>query len=383
MWEFTDADDRDLGYTYSEPAIIRLNDGTWAAVFGNGYNNTVDDGQASFTGNAVLYVVDLADGSLIRKLDTGVGVQQDPASTKRANGLSTITPIDITNNSNTDFIYAGDLHGNLWKFDIRDTNSASWSISNSGSPLFTACTDSNCNQRQPITNKPTVSKHPWGGFMVYFGTGKYLETSDKSADSNQLQSFYAIWDKDSAGVTRNQLLQQVATDMSYSFTTVDNKTNTEDVRLVTNNRPNWAQHRGWYIDLPATRERQVTAPVLRNNKIIFTTLIPVIDSDPCASEADGYLMELDAFTGGRLKYSVFDFTESLSFGEGDKVITGDGSQVVSGRKLDGNLSEPLILADENDPDGIEYKIMGDHVIVENPGTGATGRQNWRQLHLED
>lgn len=383
MWEFTDTNDRDLGYTYSEPAIIRLNNGTWAVAFGNGYNNTVDDGRASSTGNAVLYIVSLEDGSLIRKINTGVGINQDSGSVQRSNGLSTITPIDITNNANTDFIYAGDLHGNLWKFDIRDESSAKWGVSNSGNPIFTACSDNQCNQRQPITNKPTVAKHPWGGFMVFFGTGKYLETNDKSADSNQQQAFYGIWDKDSSGVSRSQLLSQVATDMNYTFTTVNNTTKTESVRLVTNNRPNWAQHRGWYLNLPAQRERQITAPTLRNNKLIFTTLIPVIDSDPCASEADGYLMELDPLTGGRLAYSVFDFTESLSFVEGDKVITDGGTQVVSGRKLAGNLSEPLILADENDPDGLEYKIIGDHVIVENPGVGATGRQNWRQLYLEN
>ena len=82
MWEFTDADDRDLGYTYSQPAIVRLQNGRWGAIFGNGYNNTEDDsadgGVVSPPGNAVLYIVDMEDGSIIRKLDTGVGTADDP-----------------------------------------------------------------------------------------------------------------------------------------------------------------------------------------------------------------------------------------------------------------------------------------------------------------
>src|SRR5690606_5709915 len=63
LWEFTDANDADLGYTYSRPAIVRLQNGTWAAVFGNGYNNTIADGNASTTGNAALYIVNIQSGA--------------------------------------------------------------------------------------------------------------------------------------------------------------------------------------------------------------------------------------------------------------------------------------------------------------------------------
>ncbi|MDH3599957.1 MAG: PilC/PilY family type IV pilus protein, partial [Candidatus Tectomicrobia bacterium] len=62
LWEFTDADDRDLGYTYSQPSIVQMANGKWAAVFGNGYNNTEADGQASTTGRAMLYIVFLDAG---------------------------------------------------------------------------------------------------------------------------------------------------------------------------------------------------------------------------------------------------------------------------------------------------------------------------------
>ncbi|MGH8533221.1 MAG: pilus assembly protein [Gammaproteobacteria bacterium] len=138
LWEFNDVEDplannpdygdKDLGDTFSEPNIVRLHNGQWAAVFGNGYNNTKSDGllTTSTTGNAVLYIVDIATGELIKKIDTGVGKTQDPKTATLANqlpnGLATPAPIDANGDSIVDYIYAGDLFGNLWKFDVSSSN---------------------------------------------------------------------------------------------------------------------------------------------------------------------------------------------------------------------------------------------------------------------
>ncbi len=72
LWEFTDADDRDLGFTYSQPIVQKLHDGQWYVIFGNGYNSMASDAHPSLTGNAVLYLVDIETG-VATKLDTGVG----------------------------------------------------------------------------------------------------------------------------------------------------------------------------------------------------------------------------------------------------------------------------------------------------------------------
>ena len=113
LWEFTDADDADLGYTYSRPAIVRMHNGRWAAIFGNGYNNTEADGNASATGNAVLFIVDIEGGSLIKKIDTTVGTAADPSGNNRPNGLATPAPVDVDGDRIVDYIYAGDLFGNM------------------------------------------------------------------------------------------------------------------------------------------------------------------------------------------------------------------------------------------------------------------------------
>ncbi len=299
MWEFSDAEDKDLGLTFGTPSIARMQNGKWVAIFGNGYNNTVADGNASITGYAALYIVDIENGDVIAKISTDTGTVGTP------NGLNSPTPIDINGDYIVDYIYAGDLEGNMWKFDVTSIEPTSWTAKK----LFTACTSGTCSgtNRQPITSRPTVGRHPTGvGYMVFFGTGKYIEVNDKQVVSQPTQSFYGVWDKNEVVITafdRDHLLQQkiykeVSVDtLNDNETTNQGEINTgddNDYRLVTSNGINWhsaaspavpgdsTTHMGWYIDLYNTQsnntnnggERQVSTPILREGKIIFTTLIP-------------------------------------------------------------------------------------------------------------
>ena len=148
-------------------------------MFGNGYNSTND--------RAYLYVVRLYDGAQLAKI---------PAGTATANGLSTPILRDNGSDKIIDYVYAGDLQGNLWKFDLSAANPASWGVSNGGNPLFLA---QNGLDRQPITAQPKVSAHPLGGVLVLFGTGQYLNDAD--VDSTKVQSYYVIWDTDATTQT--------------------------------------------------------------------------------------------------------------------------------------------------------------------------------------
>lgn len=300
-WEYNDDD---LGYVADRAKIVKLNTGAWAAVFSNGYNNSEADGSASTTGYAYLYVVDIGTGALIAKISTKAGTVASP------NALTTPTLVDIDGDGDVDYAYAGDLLGNVWKFDLCKPNGSGvcastatgWDVAFGTAaaplPLFVAM-DSSSNP-QPITSAIEVTRHFSGdGYQLYFGTGQYLEAADIATTGQQ--TFYSLWDQavSPSRITggRSDLQQHT---INGPFTVSGN-----DYRTTSNDAVDWAPpvnasgtKRGWYMDLPTSGERAVSKPTLYSGRILFTTLIP--DSAVCASGGTGWIMEVDAVTGNPL-----------------------------------------------------------------------------------
>lgn len=183
--------DNDLGYSYSDAYMLKTNASTvnsghsvagFVLFFGNGYSSP--------NGSAVLYCLNPETGAVIKKIDT----QSGPG-----NGLSTPVLIDADGDFKVDYAYAGDLKGNLWKFDLTSADPANWDVAYMNAtvpePVFRTPSPG-----QPITSKPAIMYAPekeatgekLPGFMVIFGTGKYLGLSDLS-DTSQ-QTVYGIWD---------------------------------------------------------------------------------------------------------------------------------------------------------------------------------------------
>ena len=386
LWEYTDANDSDLGYTFSRPAVTKMRNGKWAAIFGNGYNNTENDGNPSASGDAVLYIVDIETGVLIKKISTLHGKATSIGGTT-PNGLATPTIIDQEGDYVADFILAGDLQGNMWKFDVRDSSPANWFVVTDGTnpePLFTA-TDAG-GVPQPITVRPEVSEHPDGkdGYMVYFGTGKYIESGDNTSAGAQVNTFYGIWDQ--MGTTTGPHTTVSKTDLQVQ--TLTEIPGPPDLRTITDNPITaWGtaggQHMGWKVDLPAAAEKNVTNPILIGDRVLFTTLIP--DDTPCGFGGTGFVMELDFQNGGPPDSAVFDTN-------GDGVIDSSdnsgGAVVVGFNPNIGMLPDPAILnpgaGSGGGPPPPMYKIFsgstGAVSTVSNPpGTAPFRRRSWRQL----
>ncbi|MGD9983124.1 MAG: pilus assembly protein [Porticoccaceae bacterium] len=363
-------DEADLGYTYGQPSVVRMHNGKWAAVLGNGYNST--------NNRAVLLILDLVTGAVMRKIDTGVGTASQP------NGLSTPIPVDVDGDRITDAIYAGDMRGNLWKFDVSGSSVASWTVAYSGTPLFVATDPSGV--RQPITARPEVTKHPVSGVVVLFGTGKYFEEVDRRiVTPAQTQTFYGVYD-DGAAVTgsRSALLQQSVI-AELPSTDPGNPSagtaNPVDVRVTTLLSPS-ATQKGWFLDLPTVGERQVSRPIVRDQRVIFTTVIP--NDSACLIGGTSWLMEMDSVTGSRLPFSPFDLNDDNQFTAADYVevtVAGEVIRVpVSGKKSnEGIIKTPGIVGAGD----LEYKYTsGTSGVIEvtvEPGNTGSGRQSWRQL----
>ncbi len=355
------SDANDVGYISGQIPIVKLNNGVWAAIFGNGYNSTG-------TGQSSIFIVNIKTGALIKKIATGVGTTATP------NAMATPFALDTDGNKTADVVYAGDLQGNMWKFDISSASPAAWAVSYK---LFAA--------PQPITQTPDVSKNPNGGYLVYFGTGKYVENADiASATSNK---FYGIWDNFGATVSSGDLVQQTIT----STTAQAGGT----YRIVSNNSVVYtgaSAKKGWMIDLPTVGERSVTDPLVRNGRVIFTTTIP--SSGTCDFGGTSWLMELDYLTGGLLSSPPLDTNNDGVINASDLIVAGYSINTLS--------SSPTIARDRNTGAGsagtgtaggvagggapIEFKYIerSNGVVLKVPESfnGRSGRSAWRQIPLK-
>jgi len=274
LWEYNAASsDADMGNALGAPAVVLLANNKWAAIFGNGYD--------SASGRAVLYLVDIQSGALIKKIDTGVG------SADARNGLS--APALLFNASRQLIAaYAGDLQGNLWKFDLSNaTDTNQW---NRGS-LFAAKDSSAPPKAQPIVQAPVIAPHPLGGMIVLAGTGKYFETEDLG--NTDTQSLYGIWDKpgEAAVTGRSQLQAQTLTD-------VFSKSGQMIGRTLSRNAVAWDTKRGWYIDYPAgSGERTVGALQIVKDVILLATSLTPNTADPCAGGGSSQILGANFLSG--------------------------------------------------------------------------------------
>ncbi len=277
LFDIDQNDVPDLGHVMGRALIASTKAGKWVAIVGNGYE--------SASHRAKLLVIDLADGSVLRTIDTGVGANLPG----QRNGLGPVTPIydlkrDVVG------LYAGDKLGNLWKFDLSDTVPSNWKIARVGAapaaPLFTATDPS--GDPQPITTEVRVSTHPLGGRYLSFGTGKHFETVD--ANDTNVQSIYMIRDLgDTVTITKSNLQQATLADLAGGFRSIAWPT-----------AMNWASKKGWYLDLKvgagAGGERIVGPPVASGGKISFTSFRPT-SADPCDSSGTSYLYVFDLASG--------------------------------------------------------------------------------------
>lgn len=361
LWEIDGTDD-DMGYLLGRPLITKVKTGTsteaTVLVFGNGYNST--------SGKAAVFIYK-TDGTLLKKLSTGVGTTSNP------NGMATPNVVTDTNGY-AQTIYAGDLMGNVWKFNISDTSTSKWdSALKSGSaaaPLFTA-KDAD-GKAQPITapitsyiNEMVGDTHN-GKRFLFFGTGKYMGSEDPNAKDTQ--TMYALIDEGVAISGRSALVQRTVTSTGV-FADKNVRTFSEPVAN------DMANKKGWYLDwlLPPNStqegERVVSSAQLIyafKPALIVSSIIPVVD--PCVPGGRGYLNALNPFSGGSLFTSsdtkgFFDLDNNTLFtndkhnnrfvdsmdpsvglpGEavriGDRLVVGGSMATITSVKINAGLSD--------------------------------------------
>lgn len=274
LWEFTDSD---MGYSYGAPLIVKTRKYGWVAVLTSGYDNT-GSGQ---DGHGILYVVSIQTGALLQKIDTGVGSKSAPAGLAQATAFTQ----DVSDGT-VDQIYAGDLLGNVWRFDLSEgaLDSAGNATGNYPAPTLLAKLTDGSGNPQPITTAPRIEEGISSNSLdtlrwVFVGTGQFLDISDLT--NTKQQTMYAL--RDGTGST------PATTGLPLKRS---NLTAVTDL-LTGVNIPDTAS--GWYYDLTGTAggtnggtERIVINPDAAAGVpiIAWTTLTP--SSDPCTLQGAVY-----------------------------------------------------------------------------------------------
>jgi len=272
LWEMCESNvcsisDSEIGYSYGNPIITKRKfDNKWVAYLPAGYDNSSAKG--------LIYEVDLADGSILRKLYTGTG---NTSPLYSQSGISRINAYYSSFNQDNSALslYAGDLDGKVWKWDLSDSN-------HKIATLLGQATDANGNA-QPITTKIELGRVN-GNSLLFFGTGKFLNNGDYTNDD--VQSVYAVKDSNTSyGKFRNNssLVKQTINPGSLASTTTNN-----DVDL--------SVHNGWYFDLKSQLGERVNVdPALALGVLNLVSNIP--GTSACTSGGSAWMYQIDFASG--------------------------------------------------------------------------------------
>lgn len=396
-----------LGNTVGTPIINRLHNGQWALIFGNGLNS----GQSA---GIYIGLIDATTGAItFTYLDTGVG------SSTSANGIAYVTSADLDSDGITDYLYAGDQQGNVWRFDVTSSDASDWGVSKFGhtgaTPLFQAKIGT---VAQPITTAIAVAAATTNGsqrIMLLFGTGQKTPLTATSPDTYATgsQTFYGIWDWDmskwdngttttagvaipastsqyvdltgtqsitrSSGLLNQSLTSQTTASSGTQILGYRNMSATSNVCWEGTNTcspSNTNTQYGWYFDLPGTQEQIIYNPVIVGDSVVVNTAIPptISASDCNPGTQTGWTMAFNIATGGGQSTSFFQNSS------GNYAPDSNGATVV-GLRTNG-VGSPFIVNYNGQSYLVTQTVSGSPVVTPPLGannTGTTSRVSWREI----
>lgn len=270
-----------LGKTYGVPVIRRLHNGKWAIIFGNGY--------ASATGDAGIFIMTInsADGTIGSTYYLSTGASG-------TNGIAYPSPSDRDGDHITDYVYAGDLHGNVWRFDLTSPLESAWAVSTT--PVFTVPSG------KPITTKLIVSNStPTSGLprvILDFGTGRKQPQTNAAPVVYEPgpHYLYGIWDWDTANWNSKSALQvaslsgpQTINDSTLQAQTLTVNASTGNLDITSNpvcyagsttcaGGASKNTQFGFEVRLTGLNEQILFSPLLFRKGLFVNTTVPAVNS---------------------------------------------------------------------------------------------------------
>ncbi|HGM3160170.1 TPA: PilC family type IV pilus tip adhesin, partial [Neisseria gonorrhoeae] len=253
-----------LGYTVGTPQIGKTPNGKYAAFLASGYAAKQIASQENTT---ALYVYDLENtlGTPIAKIDVPGG----------KGGLSSPTLVDKDLDGTVDIAYAGDRGGNMYRFDLSDSNPSKWSVST----IFEG--------QRPITSAPAVSRLA-DKRVVIFGTGSDLSESD--VFNTDEQYIYGIFDDDKANVSV-KVKDHMGDGLLKQNLTQENKT----LFLTNNKASGGSADKGWVVKL-REGERVTVKPTV----VLRTAFVTIRKYNDGGCGAETAILGINTADGGAL-----------------------------------------------------------------------------------
>ncbi|HFB5020147.1 TPA: PilC family type IV pilus tip adhesin [Neisseria gonorrhoeae] len=255
----------ELGYTVGTPQIGKIRNGKYAAFLASGYAAKEIGGP---TNKTALYVYDLKNtlGTPIAKIEVKDG----------KGGLSSPTLVDKDLDGTVDIAYAGDRGGNMYRFDLSDSNPDKWSVRT----IFQGT--------KPITSAPAVSRLA-DKRVVIFGTGSDLSESD--VFNTDEQYIYGIFDDDKANVSV-KVKDHMGDGLLKQNLTQENKT-----LFLTNNKASGGSNgKGWVVKLKEGQRVTVKPTVVL--RTAFVTIRSYTGNDKCGAQTA--ILGINTADGGAL-----------------------------------------------------------------------------------
>jgi type IV pilus assembly protein PilY1 len=425
--DWTNATMSHLGNTVGTPSVVRMHNGQWAIILGNGLNSGTSAG-------VYIGLVNTSTGAVsFIFLNTGVG------SATVKNGIAYVTPVDLDGDGIIDYLYAGDQQGNVWRFDVTSSTSANWSVSSyagtttstcsnssnlnssgvlitaSCSPLFTATStltsgSTTSTTPEPITTSIVTATIQTGSVsrnMLYFGTGQTTpqtgnsgvqyapQSTGSSASATQQQTFYGIWDWNMSGWNALPSATQ-PNGTQLAALTGNNVISTSNLQQITSTETTvtgqgqivgdrflsagtticWegstscassnAQY-GWYYNLPDSNEQIIYSPVLVDGAVVVNTAIPpAVSATQCTVNTQtGWTMAFDAINGGAVPGGFFPTSSGL---------------IISGQQVNA-VGTPTFITYNGNIFMVSQTATGGAAIyrVTPPNSNGPARVSWREI----
>lgn len=393
LWEFNGGPgvaagtgDADMGHLLAEPKIVKLamaGNGNatpnykWFAMVTSGYNNYSSLGGASDKQFLFLLSLEKAPGVAWILGTNYFKIEADNSGYTAFNNGATgmgMPGVATGIGGNALFAYAGDLQGNMWRFDLRGA-STTWTGSSKAKVLFIAKNAAG-TATLPITVVPSVTLNIVGGYQIGFGTGKFIEPADGLLTSAAQQTLFGVWDNDD-GVT----FQRIPTGgppatinglISRTLTVTAGATTT--VVTITGNAFSYGavagsnQYRGWYADLATTMERVAVDPTVDNGLMAVNSTIP--GGDPCVSNGGSNQYRYNPSTGITFVTTGASNTQGYL---GSASLLEVGDTVWSARDASGRY---LVTRKIN---SISPGVGGGLSTQESTVTSIAGRISWREI----